>query len=237
MLEKLTPKEEVALAKQMIAQVAAHDYAALEPQLDVSLQSPDLHDKLEEVAKLIPAGEPKNIKTVGAVTTSMRSVTRYDLTFEYQYEHDWLIVNTLLERRDGKIKLAGMHFMPRKQSLAAENAFTLAGKSIWHYVVLALAVAIPLFMIYALVMCIRTKIPKRKWLWLIFIAVGLMRFQLNWTTGAWGIQPLAFQVLGSGFYKTGAVAPYIFSLSFPLGAVVFLLKRKSFKRQAAVSQD
>jgi hypothetical protein len=169
----------------------------------------------------------------------MNSATVYNLTFEYQYESSWLIVNTLLTRQDGKVKLFGIHFTSSTQSLEEANALTLAGKSIWHYVIFALTIAIPLFVIYALVVCIRTRMLKRKWLWLLFVAIGLMQFQFNWTTGAWGIQPIAFTLLGSGFYKTGPAAPWIFILSFPLGAVVFLLKRRSFKPQdnAVVSQD
>ncbi|WP_295640325.1 hypothetical protein [uncultured Methylibium sp.] len=231
MFEKFVPKEEAALAKQVIFQLTARDFASVEAQLDPSLRSPDLRSKLDEMAKQVPSGEPMSIRTVGAHTNTTNSITRFDLTFEYQYKDTWLVANAVLERRDGKVVVQGIHFTPRTRSLEAENAFTLAGKSALHYAVLALAVAIPLLVVYALIVCVRTKVPKRKWLWLLFVAVGLVQFQFNWTTGAWGIQPLSFALLGAGFFKAGPVAPYIFTLAFPLGALVFLKKRRSYAQR------
>ncbi|WP_140636123.1 hypothetical protein [Methylibium rhizosphaerae] len=169
---------------------------------------------------------------VGAHTNTMNSVTRYDLTFEYQYKEGWLLATTVLERRDGKVTVQGIHFSPRTQSLESENAFAPAEKGALHYVVLAFAVTIPAFIIYAFVACMRTRMPRRKWLWLVFIAVGLVQFRFNWTTGAWGVQPLAFSLLGAGFSKAGPVGPYLFTLAFPLGALLFLKKRDSFARPA-----
>ena len=37
---------------------------------------------------------------------------------------------------------------------------------------LAFAILIPVFTLCALVLCIRTKMEKRKWLWIIFIIIG-----------------------------------------------------------------
>ncbi|MBQ0945532.1 hypothetical protein KAK07_19490 [Ideonella sp. 4Y16] len=125
-----------------------------------------------------------------------------------------------------------MHVTPRSTSLEAENAFTFDGKSALHYAVLVLAVGIPLFVVYALIACVRTQIPKRKWLWLLFVAVGMVQFRFNWTTGAWGVHPFSVALLGAGFAKAGPVAPYIFTLAFPLGAFVFLMKRRSFAQPA-----
>lgn len=228
MFEKFVPKDEVTLAKQVIAQLTARDYAAVEVQLHSSLRSPDLRGKLEEMAARIPTAAPRVIRTVGVHTTSTNSVTTYDLTFEYEYQDTWLLANTVLERRDGKITLHGIYFTPRAQSLEAGNSFSIAGKGAVHYIVLALAIAIPLFVAFVLVVCIRTSVPKRKWLWLLFVAVGVVQFKFNWATGAWGVQPISFALLGAGFSKAGPVAPYIFTLALPLGALVFLARRKSF---------
>jgi hypothetical protein len=79
------------------------------------------------------------------------------------------------------------------------------------------------------VVCARTRLAKRKWLWLVFVALGVVQFQFNWTTGAWGIQPLAFLLLGAGYTQAGPVAPLVFTLAFPLGALVFLARRKALR--------
>lgn len=227
MFEKFVPKEESALAKELIAKLSAKDFAAVESRLDIKLRTPDVRGKLEQMARALPTGEPKSIRMVGTNTSTASAATTYNLTYEYEYPEGWVVANAVLERRDGQVTLQGIHFLPSKQSLAATNRFTFEGKGIAHYIVFALAIAIPLFVVYALVLCARTKFPKRKWLWLLFVAVGLVQFHFNWTNGAWDIQPVSFALLGAGFTQAGPVAPYIFTLAFPLGAIVFLAKRRS----------
>lgn len=81
--------------------------------------------------------------------------------------------------------------------------------------------------VYALIVCVRTPIAKRKWLWMIFIVVGLANLSFNWTNGNYTIAPFYFSILGSGFFSASLYAPTIITLAFPLGAVVFLLRRCS----------
>ncbi|MCZ8233722.1 MAG: hypothetical protein O9335_01060 [Inhella sp.] len=234
LFERFVPQEESALAKELIAKMAAKDFAAVESRLAGPLKTPDLREKLEQMSSLLPPEPPKSVKTVGANTSTSSAATTYNLTYEYEYPDRWIIATTVLERRDGQLILEGIHFMPSSQSLAATNAFTFKGKGIAHYTVFALAIAIPLFIVYALFVCARTKLPKRKWLWLLFVAAGVVQFQFDWTSGAWGVQPISFALLGAGFAKAGPVAPYVFTLAFPLGAIVFLLKRRSMLKAAAV---
>lgn len=230
MFEKFIPKEESAIAKELIAKLAARDFAAVESRLDARLRNPDVRARLEQLASALPPGEPKSVRTVGANTMASGAITTYQLAYEYEYPDGWVLANATLERRDGQLTLQGIHFLPGKQSLAAMNRFTFDGKGPAHYLVFALAIAIPLFVIYVLVTCARTKVAKRKWLWLLFVAVGVVQFQFNWTNGAWVVQPLSFALLGAGFGKAGPVAPYIFTLAFPLGAVIFLARRRSLQK-------
>jgi len=114
-----------------------------------------------------------------------------------------------------------------KQSLKEINKFTFIGKSIRHYIVFGLALAIPIFILYVLVLCIRTPIVKRKWLWLLFVALGFVQLSLNWSDGSYSIQPISVALLGSGFFIAGPYAPVILNVAFPLGAVIFLFRRRS----------
>lgn len=228
--ENFIPQEESAFAKEVIAKLAAKDFAAIESLLDDKLKTPDVRTKLEQMVRLLPPGEPKAVRTVGATTNESSTATRYDLTFEYEYANSWVIAIAVLERRDGNLTVQGIRFVPQEQSLAAANRFTVEGKGVAHYLVFALAISIPLFIVYAIFVCARTRIPKRKWLWILFIAVGLGHFQFNWTTGQWAIHPFGFVVLGAGYFRGGPMAPYILGLAFPLGAVIFLARRRWMQR-------
>jgi len=228
--EKNFPIKESALGEELIAKLAARDFSAIEPQLDTKLRTPDVREKLEQMARALPPGEPKSVRTVGSNTRTVGTATTYSLTYEYEYPESWVVANVVLERRDGEVTLKGLHVVsPTKQSLAATNRFTFEGKGIAHYIVFVLAVAIPLFIVYALVACARTKIQRRKWFWLLFITFGFAQFQFNWTDGAWGIQPIYFAAFGIGFVKYEPMAPWIITLTFPLGALVFLAKRRSLQ--------
>jgi len=231
--EKLVPKEEAALAKELIAKLVGKDFVAVEAQLAPNLKTAQLRSQLEEMAARVPPAAARSVRTVGSHTMTTPSHTTYDLTFEYEYPESWLVANVVLERRDGRLVVQGMHFTPNKQSLEALNRFTFQDKGLLHYVVFVLAIIIPATVVYALIMCVKTKIPKRKWLWLLFIAVGLVQFKFNWSTGAWGVQPLSFALFGAGFFKAGPVAPLIFTLAFPLGALAFLVRRRSWQRNDA----
>jgi hypothetical protein len=224
--DKFVPKQQAALAQDLVARLAARDYDAVEARLDPSVAQPSVRNVLVQMAGLFATGQPRSVKTVGAQTRTMGGVTTYSLTLEYQYPSTWLLANVVLQQKDGRTTVLGLHVVPEAQSLKQANRFTFDGKTPLHYVVLALAIAIPLFILYALVLCIRTPIARRKWLWILFIAVGVAQFSLNWTNGAWSIQPLSLSLLGTGFMRSGPYAPWIFTIALPVGAIVFLARRR-----------
>ena len=227
MLDKFTPKEEAAIAQRVLSDVIAKNFSAVDSQLDPSLQTPATRDALGKMADAFPAAQPAAVNIVGAETRTFNGATTYNLTYEYAYPNTWLLANVMLQRKDGQLRIIGLHAYPEKQSLGETNAFRFAGKSFTHYAVLGLAIAIALFVIYALVVCFRTPIAKRKWLWLLFVALGFVQFFFNWTDGSFTIRPLSIAFLASGFYRAGPYAPIILSSSIPVGAIVFLLRRRA----------
>lgn len=225
MFERLMPKEEVQVAKDLVAKLAARDFAAVEAALDPQYRTAQLPDQLEAMVRTLPSAPPTSVQAVGAHTLTTAGATTYTITLEYRYPAAWNLATVVLERKEGALLLKGITFHPREQSLAAENAFTLDGKGLLHYGVLVLAVLIPLFILYALVVCLRSRFERRKWLWVLFVACGLVQFQFNWSSGDWDVQLLSVLLLGAGFAKGGPVAPWVFTLSLPVGAMFFLLRR------------
>jgi hypothetical protein len=124
--------------------------------------------------------------------------------------------------------ILGFHVNPIPKSLQELNAFTFDNKSIVHYSIFGFTIIIPLFIIFSLIQCIRTKI-KRKWLWLLFILIGIGQITLNWTDGNVGFNPLSIQLLGAGVLKASMFAPWTFTVSIPLGAIWFTIKRSNIK--------
>ncbi len=153
-------------------------------------------------------------------------VPNEDLALQYEYPNNWLLVRIALYLKDGETQVKGLHVEPLEASLAATNRFTFEGKGAAHYVFFALGILIPIFTLWVLVLCFRTPIPKRKWLWLVFVALGFGQVTLNWSTGQIASGFAHVSLLGAGIWRGGPVAPWGISLSFPLGAVTFLRRRR-----------
>jgi hypothetical protein len=104
----------------------------------------------------------------------------------------------------------------------------LGGKNALQYGVLTLAVGVAIFTLCVLVVCIRTKLKRRKWLWILFILFGFGKLSVNWATGQWGIQVLAAQLFSASTYAD-FFGPWIISVSLPIGAMVFLRFRRTLR--------
>ena len=242
MIDKLTPKTESAYAQKLFADLREGHYDTVKAALAPSLRAlPDIDQKLVEVRKLFPAGQPKSVKVVGAYTVEVHSTkkagsTKYNLTYEYEYADSWLLTHMLLERNQDGLQVLGFHAQPLEHSLESTSAFTLEGKGPLHWLFLALIVAVPLFCIYAFVACLRTPNLKRKWLWALFTLIGMVTVTLNWGSGAVDFHLINFQLFGASAINNG-YSPWLLSISFPLGAVWFLCKRHAMRKDAATPPE
>ncbi|HWB61667.1 MAG TPA: hypothetical protein VG733_19445, partial [Chthoniobacteraceae bacterium] len=190
---------------------------------------------------------PSSVKVVGCkkqVDSYSRTVST---TFEYDYTEEWLLITATVRTLDNTVIVEGIEVHPLPGPLE-KNKFTFAGKGPAQYVMFAIFCAVPLLTLFALVLCIRTKM-KRKWLWIIFILLGIGRVTMNWTTGdvqAFETQVtkahgaityfhpyFAIQLLGAGYVRA-PYGPWMLSVSLPLGALVFLYRRRYLQRKTGV---
>ncbi len=232
LIEKLTPKEEVEFSKQHLALFQARDFDAIEKQVSPEFKNAELRQKLEHMATLFPDEKVKNVWVVSAHAFGEKNSRRYALSFMYEFPSKWLFANVSLEKNGDIIVVKGVDLQPLRESPEITNRFIFQGKGAINYIFLPLSILVVLFIIFAFVLCIRTPIPKRKWLWIIFVLLGFVRVTLNWTTGALNISPLNVQLLGSGFVTGGLLGPWIIQTSVPLGAIIFLLKRQKWMAAA-----
>lgn len=229
----LIPHEEVEFAKKYLSALKVRNIEEIQKHLGPQLKSPDLQTKFEEVSNYFPAGDPIKVDLIGSNTTVSTELQRTNLSFQYEFSNTWLVANIVLEKRNGNIVVTGVHVNRIPESLEQSNAFKFAGKNAVHYVFLSLAVLIPVFVIYVLILCVRTPV-KRKWLWILFILFGFAGFTLNWTSGQVDYQLASVHVLGAGAFTTSKFTPWFITISFPLGAVLFLTKRKKLIQPSKV---
>ncbi|MGO8755048.1 MAG: hypothetical protein ACLQHK_07445 [Gallionellaceae bacterium] len=231
MMAKMTPPEDEGIAKNYINLLRDNKFDMIEKDFDPSIKEPNIRETLVNMAALIPAQQPISVKVVGAqvnnFSTNGQNSSNTNITFEYQFPEKWLLINLATQKKSGVLSIIGFRVTPITDSVENLNRFTLHGKTPLHYAILTLAILIPLFVLYALVQCIRTKMEKRKWLWIIFIVLGVGQFAVNWTTGRWTLNLLQLQLLGAGVFAP-LYGAWTVSVSLPLGAIIFLFWRKKY---------
>jgi hypothetical protein len=229
MMDKMIPPEDEATAKNYISLLRDNKFELIEKDLDPSLKAANIRQTLAGMAALIPAQQPLSVKVVGLhvshFSSNGKSSTNTNITFEYQFPGQWLLANVATQKKDGGLLIVGFNVTPIPDSLENHNKFTLTGKSPAHYPILAMAILIPLFIVYVLVLCFRTKMEKRKWLWMLFIALGVGQFAVNWTTGQLDLNLLNIQLLGVSAFSP-LYGAWTVSVSLPLGAIVYLFWRR-----------
>lgn len=231
LLQKFSSPEDQATAKSYIDHLRARNFDQIEKALDSSIRTADIRDRLEKMAALLPNQEPTSVKVVGAHSFSTPDAKTVNTTFEYNFGEKWLLANVAVREKQGTKTIVGFNVNPMSQSLEAQNRFTLVGKSANHYSVLTAAIGVTLLTLYALVICVKTKFPKRKWLWVLFILVGFGKLAINWTTGEWSVAPLSVQLF-SAAAMAPLYGPWTVAVSLPLGAIVFLFLKRSRLEQA-----
>jgi hypothetical protein len=101
--------------------------------------------------------------------------------------------------------------------------------------VFAVWLAVPLLIIVALIICIRSRI-RRKWLWIIFILLGFIRFRFDWASGHFDVQPVSVALFGASFFRPSPYAPWILGFAIPVGAIIFLISRRRLLLEDATQQ-
>ena len=222
MLQKLVPKDDDAFARRFIEAVRKGDYATTDKMLDPSLKGPEAKEGLKNLHHLAAQGEPLSVETIGCYFEYVNGQHRTNLSYQIHFPTVWLVGNVYLDPKPGAQTVLGIHFKPIPESLEVLSAFTLHGKSWFHYLVLAVCLVNPLFILSTLVVCARTRL-KRKWVWIVFILFGICVLRLDWTTGQFDLRPLYVQVLGASVFRP---ENWVLGASVPLGAILFLVRRR-----------
>jgi hypothetical protein len=224
LMKKMTPQEDEAITRRYVDDLRQNRLDQIEHDLDPRLKDSNTHDTFSSMAEMFPDQEPVSTKVVG-FRSFLGNVRRTEVTLEYEFPQKWLLASVETQKSGGVTTIVGFRVTPIADSMENLNRFTLVGKGATQYAILSLAVLAPLFSLYVFVLCVKTRIGKKKWLWLIFILLGIGKLFVNWTTGEVFFTPLAVQLPDAGanaqFY-----GPWLVYVSIPLGAIIFLTMRK-----------
>jgi hypothetical protein len=230
LLKKYTPQDDVAFAMHCVDLLLQGQYEEIENRLDVSIKNSETRDGLARMASFFPS-KPVSVKTVGSNVLHSRDSSTSSITLEYEFARGWLLAEVVVQTRDGVKAITGFHVTPIAEPVEVMNGFSLADKGISQYAGLCLAILISIFDLYVFVLCVRTKMGRKKWFWLILVLIGAGRLTLNWTTGQWSLTLLSAQTPPLMMFCS-PYGPWIIQIAAPLGAIAFWRgEKRSLHRQ------
>jgi hypothetical protein len=214
-----------AQAQHVLVLTIAGDLDGVVADMPPELDSPTTKAQLAEVRAKLPKTPPPAGRTVSFTRFVGTGSEVYTLVRLYEFPATVIVTQTQMTRRaDGRWVVANFTFNSATPEQLKANDFTLSDKTRVHYAVLAAMVAVASF----IVVTVGFALYRRRWGWAIFSLFGFVAFQLNWATGAWALQPLQFYFLGAAFVRAASpFAAWVFTVAFPLGAVLFWALRKN----------
>lgn len=228
MMDKFIPKEEAKMAEDYLTKLREKDFEYIKSKLSDELKPRVTDELLVQLAEYFRGGELISTEIIGSRVHVFNGVWQGNFTFEYHFSEGWNLANAAFRKAGDKYEVIGLNVYQAEMSQKEFHAFNLSNKSLFHYLILLMAIIVPLFILVSTYFCIQTPIPKRKWLWVIFILAGVSAIKINWTTGQYAIQLLSIHLLGAAAGAASPHAPWIISASIPLGAILFWIKRKHF---------
>lgn len=236
-MELYAPEDELNFAKQYIALFQSSDFAEIEARMSPGTKTDQLRPTLMLMATLLPPEAPLSIKVVGVQTTlSTGGSSDTSLKLQYEFAKDWLIADVVMQRKDNVLMVKAIYFTPLAGSWEDANAFSVSGKPLLSYAILLVAIFVPAFMVISLICCFVTPIPRRKWLWCIFVFFSIGAVNLNWTSGEVDFQLLRIGLLGVGFERVNG-GPYLIHTAVPLGAIMFWIRRAAWRRNVNIDSQ
>lgn len=214
---KADPQRE-AQADQALRHTAAGNVEAVTALLAPSVDPKAVPASVEQMHALLPKAAMPPGRSLSWTHTNGTGGESYRLVREYDYPAHVVASETIMVKVDGRWLVHGFHIKVVSDAELKTVEFSLRDKSPLHYGVFAAIIIVPVL----IVVTVGFALYRRRWGWALFSLFGVTALQLNWATGAWVISPIHFLLLGAGFMKAGgAFAPWIFSVAFPLGAVLF----------------
>jgi hypothetical protein len=236
-LQKSVPKDDDAFARRFLDSLRQARYEEVDSMLEPNVAEQAGASGIAQLHQVLDHGEPLSFETIGWNALYLRPFDQSkpptrNITLDYQlhFREAWIVAEVVLTSSDGGNRVREVHLQPIPDSLEVLNRFTLHGKGSLHFVVLAMCVLVPLFVVATMIVCLFSRVRLR-WLWALFIIVAFGQFVFNWSTGEWAFQPFTISLLGFGYWRSGLYAPWILKFSIPVGAILFLVLRRWLLRK------
>lgn len=233
-IQRFTPRDADERAREYLALFQRNQVDSAYSRLYPRLADSSAHADLGKIANYLRGKQFDTTRVIGAQTNTINAVRHVNLTYELHSNSGWALANVATVDSAGTWYVEGVSARPIGASLEHINAFGFAGKSVAHYLVLAIA---PLMFAGSLVvagLAIASRLPKR-WLWAFVSLVGVSQVQFNWSTGGAGMQLFNICFPVATYARASAASPWLIGVAFPLGAIIVLEKIRRHRARATAA--
>lgn len=237
----LVKPQEKAVAEKVISQLQGGELDSLSRMLSPSLKDSNTTQLMNQLYCLVPKDKPTELRYTKFSRQLGGAKPATYLTVQATHGSSVAFYSMGISGEGPNVELLQFRVdvVPRQSQISGPVLLRTMVNPL-RFVFAAMVFVIPLLTIYSIVLLFRTKNLRRRWGWFIFMLLGVGQFKLDWFAGAVSAQLLSVQPLGASFFAETAYGPLFVSISVPLGAILFLLKRKSLRPSVvnlAVSDD
>ena len=218
------PEAYARFAQQLVTQELHGHYDQVLGKLAPWLRTAGARGELIALSLKIPSQRALSGHMANARQMLVEDRMVSNFSFEYEYPRQWMLIQIAVCDAAGQMAVCGLHVRPMPCSLEVLNAFTLRGKELRQYAVLALAVLLPLLTLWTLKLCWREHRGVGRWLWALAIICGVGEWAVGWTDGHSSTQWVGWHLL-SARVTTAEDGQTLVGVSLPLAALWFLMLR------------
>jgi hypothetical protein len=220
MLRRFTPADADLRAREYLGLFTRHQGDSAEARLAAGVAGPETHRAIARLDTLLAGLRFDSVRVIGAQVSTHNGVRRTNLSYQLHAQRGWFMANVASIDSAGTWSVDGVSAAPIPRPLELETNFTLRGRSILHYVWLALTIASIAFSAgVALFIAIQQRMPNR-WRLVLASLVGVGAFSMNWATGEIGVRPWNVELLSAAVVRAGPVAPWVLTFALPIGAIL-----------------
>ncbi|TNE63498.1 MAG: hypothetical protein EP335_09495 [Alphaproteobacteria bacterium] len=205
----------------------AHDAAALQPLFLPGIVGPDFAERIQPMWQQIPPGAALERSLAGVhvnstVQSGQPDFKDYAFVYQYRMEGGWMLMRIILRESEGRRGLVHLSITPLPGDLRVLNRVDMDTATPGRVAFLVLMAANILFILVTATLIVRgRKEMQYPWRWFFFSLFGLASVTLDWSAGTYTASMLHISLLGAGVANAGPFSPWVFSLSVPLGALMY----------------
>lgn len=227
--QKMVPQAADQFAVEYIHALQKKDLQWADLLINPGVKNEKVMEEIGKISNFLASKDIQSMEMVGFnIVASGPGQVRYNLSYQIQFaDNTYALMNVGLDDVNGSKQIFASQVNAIPASINQINSFGLVGKSVYHYLMLLLLVAVVAAILAAEFLCVKT--PLKHWwmnvLWGVIILFGVCTLSINWTNGQLFLTPLSLLPMGIRIGKN-VYAPYVLSAAFPLGAVIFLILRQ-----------